>query len=75
MATEAKGDDNYWQDRSRLRLALRVAEIGRLLERDDWIRQGTDIAEKLLAEESQSSGSSDLVGLLIEVGQLARADN
>ncbi len=76
LAAEAGGGDDRQQGRSRLELALRVAEIGRLMERDEWLRQGTDIAEKLLSDQPQD-GSGDigeLVGLLIEVGQLARAE-
>lgn len=67
-------DGDHQQGRSRLQTALRVAEIGRLLERDEWLRQGTDIAEKLLADDPQGGDIGDLVGLLIEVGQLARAE-
>ncbi len=73
LAAETDEGDQQ-QGRSRLEIALRVAEIGRLLERDEWLRQGTDIAEKLLADESQGGDIGGLVGLLIDVGQLARAE-
>lgn len=74
LAAEDQGNGIPGQARSRLELALRVAEIGRLQNHDEWIRQGTDIAEKLLADESQGGNIADLVGFLIEVGQLARAE-
>lgn len=73
LAAEGAESDQQ-QGRSRLEIALRVAEIGRLLERDEWLRQGTDLAEKLLADESQGGDIGELVGLLIDVGQLARAE-
>ena len=74
-AERAEGDEREQQpDRSRMEIALRIAEIGRLLERDEWLRQGTDIAEKLLADDQQQAEIGGLVGLLIEVGQLARAE-
>ncbi|SIO09165.1 Tetratricopeptide repeat-containing protein [Singulisphaera sp. GP187] len=75
LAADDGGNGDSWQGgQSRLGLALRVAEIGRLQERDEWLRQGTDLAEKLLSDESQGGDIADLVGLLIDVGQLARAE-
>jgi len=67
--------------------ALRVAEIGRLLQRDEWIQKGTDAAEKILfddnnpAENEVNLGGSDqsdltnFVGLLIDLKQWTRAEH
>ncbi|HEY0982847.1 tetratricopeptide repeat protein [Schlesneria sp.] len=69
---QAGNDDN--RGASDIELALKVAEIGRLLDRDEWITRGTDIAEKLLNEEPSSYYLAQFVELLIEVKQLARAE-
>ncbi|MDR3622696.1 MAG: hypothetical protein P4L85_25310 [Paludisphaera borealis] len=62
------------RDQARLASAVRVAEIGRLLDRDEWLRKGTDAAEKILADGTLGAYTDDLLGLLIDTGQLARAE-
>ena len=68
------GGGDPGQSRSRLALALRVAEIGRLMGRGEWLSRGVDVAEKLLSDETQGGDAGALVGLLTDVGQLARAE-
>jgi tetratricopeptide (TPR) repeat protein len=75
LGGEGEGEaDDPNPGRSRLDSAIRVAEIGRLLGRAEWLRQGTDVAEKILAGGTQGAYSGDLLGLLIDTGQLARAE-
>ncbi len=73
IADEGDKDDSN-RRRSRLDTAIRVAKIGRLLGRDEWLRLGTDIAEKILTDGSQDGDFGDLIDLLIDTGQLARAE-
>ncbi|HTU27700.1 MAG TPA: hypothetical protein VMF30_19975 [Pirellulales bacterium] len=61
-------------DGSRFEAALRIGQIGRLLERDEWVRQGTDLAEKLLEDGRNGNNLDSLVNLLIDTQQLARAE-
>jgi len=62
------------------RRAMRVAEIGRLLQKDVWIQKGTDAVEKILLDENNTGGHdpsdvASFVGLLIELKQWTRAEH
>ena len=60
--------------KSNLEIAIQVAEVGRLMERQDWIRQGTDIAEELVESESNTQFPGTFRGLLLDLKQFSRAE-
>lgn len=70
-------------DDTPLKDAIRIAEIGHLMNRDEWVRIGSDAGEKIILDRLKNSdsftyGDSQLegvIGLLITLRQFGRAES
>lgn len=58
----------------RFRAALRLADVGRLTGREEWVRIGSEAAEKILTDSPSSGDAGHLADLLLALGRPAQAE-
>lgn len=59
----------------RFEIAVRIAEVGRLLERPEWIQTGVKTAKQLLSDDAKAElEASELVTVLVRLHRFAEAE-